>query len=752
VNSVSLIWTTITVFLISGYLFTSSKVFLIFLAIWILRLGYLRNISVMMQVTLIATCFFIHFNHQIKLIQQAGVPQTNVEIKLRVHPDAIKPMDGGISVRAFDNQVNHLGAQAFISIEDATQLSAIANTEKDIELTVQGDVSPIDLPTNINQFDFRRIMYGKKIYFKITKANLQKVQISNQTNLITKMHCWRKKLIKHCQSLPEPLQSYCLGIILGEQTDYLKENSGKLRDMGIIHLFCISGLHVFYFVKLIEHLAILLRMKRETMELVQIGILPIYFVLGGGSTSLLRAVMLVLVQLITQKLKIKGLKSLDVWCMVLLFNLWVNPLVLLQMGGQLSYLLSFVLIMQVDAGNVKMAFDLFLVELPIILFSTYKIHALTMLFNLVIVPVFSSVIVPITIISFAIPWLAGMLNPVIKLFELVLKVLDLLPGLIQVGKPPRWLVLVALVMALKLISANRCLMRKWLSRTYILLWFSVWSWFKLNPFGEVSFFDVGQGDSILIREPFNRSVTMVDTGGKVQFGKHSQPIKHTIAKNSSINYLQSIGIKQIDNLCLTHQDMDHIGEASEILTNLKVKRLVFPVGVEATGNYHQNIEPFVGSTKVITVLKGVKIPKLPMQIMYPFQPGKGENGDSLALHGMLGGKSFLLTGDLDVKGEHELVASGLLNQHVDVFKLGHHGSKTANSEELLQAITPKLTVISAGRNNRYGHPNQEVIDRLDQLKIPHVSTQDKGMISYRYFFNGVGRWKTGIDEKGSIVQ
>jgi competence protein ComEC len=84
--------------------------------------------------------------------------------------------------------------------------------------------------------------------------------------------------------------------------------------------------------------------------------------------------------------------------------------------------------------------------------------------------------------------------------------------------------------------------------------------------------------------------------------------------------------------------------------------------------------------------------------------------------------------------------------------LGHHGSKTANSPELLSAISPKLAVVSAGRNNRYGHPNAEVIERLQRLQIPVVSTQDYGMISYRYFFNGMGRWKVGIDKKGSIVQ
>lgn len=65
---------------------------------------------------------------------------------------------------------------------------------------------------------------------------------------------------------------------------------------------------------------------------------------------------------------------------------------------------------------------------------------------------------------------------------------------------------------------------------------------------------------------------------------------------------------------------------------------------------------------------------------------------------------------------------------------------------------PKLAIVSAGRHNRYGHPNLEVINRLNSMEIPYASTQDEGMISYRYFLNGMGRWKTGIDEKESIIQ
>lgn len=181
---------------------------------------------------------------------------------------------------------------------------------------------------------------------------------------------------------------------------------------------------------------------------------------------------LVLVQLITKKIAIK-VSTLDSWCLVLLVNLWLNPFVLLQMGGQLSYLLSFVLIMQQMENSWTTGIKLFLVELPIILFSTYKIHLLTMVFNLIIVPIFSSVIVPIVIVAFAIPQLMVLLNPIIMMFEVTLKYLDKLPGLIQVGKPSRLITLFMVILALKIISTKQSKFKKRALTFYSLIWLGV---------------------------------------------------------------------------------------------------------------------------------------------------------------------------------------------------------------------------------------------------------------------------------------
>lgn len=146
-------------------------------------------------------------------------------------------MEDGVSIRAYTNNVNRKGLQVFIPVKTVDDLKKISKTQKVVEFKIKGNIEPLERPTNINQFDFRRIMYGKAVYFKVSKASLIEYNILTKNSLIAKIHSWRKKLLKRCTKLEEPLQSYCMGIILGEQTDYLKENSTKLRNMVLFICF-----------------------------------------------------------------------------------------------------------------------------------------------------------------------------------------------------------------------------------------------------------------------------------------------------------------------------------------------------------------------------------------------------------------------------------------------------------------------------------------------------------------------------------
>ena len=144
----------------------------------------------------------------------------------------------------------------------------------------------------------------------------------------------------------------------------------------------------------------------------------------------------------------------------------------------------------------------------------------------------------------------------------------------------------------------------------------------------------------------------------------------------------------------------------------------------------------------IKPLRAGSIPnKSPFEVLHPFHSGIGENGDSMVLTCWLGKKRWLFTGDLDRQGERDIIEQ-YPSLKVDVLKLGHHGSKTASDPKVLKQVSPKLGIISAGRDNRYGHPNEETLQTLKKQGIPYFNTQTDGMISYVFEGNHIGKWHT----------
>lgn len=275
------------------------------------------------------------------------------------------------------------------------------------------------------------------------------------------------------------------------------------------------------------------------------------------------------------------------------------------------------------------------------------------------------------------------------------------------------------------IKIKKLKLRFFLVGTYVSLFCLIHFPFK----GQVSFIDVGQGDSILITTPFNRKTYLIDTGGKLNFGKRkSQPQLNRI----TIPYLYSQGINHLDGVFLSHQDADHIGDLKALLDQIPVDKLYFAKGLTENQSFMKRINNHVNDVQLVPLLAGdeVKTKNINFEVVYPFEPGLGKNEDSLSLTFKLANKRWLFTGDLGRDGEKEILSH--YNLHVDYFKLGHHGSKTSSDPEFLKQLDPHLVFISSGRNNRFGHPHQETLKTLKDLSIPYLNTQDSGTITWTY--------------------
>lgn len=246
---------------------------------------------------------------------------------------------------------------------------------------------------------------------------------------------------------------------------------------------------------------------------------------------------------------------------------------------------------------------------------------------------------------------------------------------------------------------------------------------KSDSKASVSMLNVGQGDAFLIQAP-NGAQLLID-GGK------DSKVLSELAK------VMPVGDQTIDVVVATHPDADHIGGLSLVLDR-------YDVGLFLTSQVTSDTQIFKDlygllqekSIPSYYVRRGMNLvlsPTTSFKILFPDRDTSGWETNTASVVGRLDvhGRSMLLNGDSPISIEQYLIKTAPKDIDVDILKLGHHGSKTSSSSEFLKATSPALALISAGVNNRYGHPAPEVTARLKELGIQTLSTQDKGTVTLR---------------------
>ena len=189
--------------------------------------------------------------------------------------------------------------------------------------------------------------------------------------------------------------------------------------------------------------------------------------------------------------------------------------------------------------------------------------------------------------------------------------------------------------------------------------------------------------------------------------------------SSIIPFYKSIGIRKIDYLFLSHGDNDHIGYAKDLIDNFKVKNTIINNG---SINYYEESINGLKMDKNSLKIDNVEIISLNNKIY------DNENDNSLVLLVIVDDIKILFMGDASIKIEEELIKKYNLN-NIDILKVGHHGSSTSSSKQFINKTNPKYSIISVGKNNKYGHPNKEVLDNLNESKI--YRTDQDGSIMFK---------------------
>lgn len=234
---------------------------------------------------------------------------------------------------------------------------------------------------------------------------------------------------------------------------------------------------------------------------------------------------------------------------------------------------------------------------------------------------------------------------------------------------------------------------------------------------EVYFLDVDQAESILLHT--EDVILLIDAGD--------------MGRDDVVPLLKELGVPRIDVFIVTHPHADHIGQAVQVLETFPVAEVWMSGSEHNTNLYEDLVDAILRSdAQYWEPRRGdrVQYGKLIVDILNPVEVGTGKvdlHDEGLVIRALYGEVSFLFTGDMERKTENKLLAAGV-PVRAQILNLGHHGSRTSSSLQFLEAVAPAVAIYSAGRSNPYGHPHQEIIDRLRILGVNVYGTDRHGTI------------------------
>lgn len=231
---------------------------------------------------------------------------------------------------------------------------------------------------------------------------------------------------------------------------------------------------------------------------------------------------------------------------------------------------------------------------------------------------------------------------------------------------------------------------------------------------EIYFFDVGQADSILIKE---NDYTMLIDGGNQSDGKNL------------VKYLEEdLNINDIDILVGTHPHEDHIGGLTDIINSLEIGKIYLPNATTTTKIFEKLLDTIEENNYKITIPKineEFNLNNMNFKVIYTGTDESDLNNTSIVLKLKYGKTSYLFTGDATKTTEEKILDKDITS---DVLKIGHHGSSYSTTEEFLNKVNPKYAIIQVGTNNKYNHPSKQTLDKLNEKNIKIYRTDENGTI------------------------
>ena len=577
-----------------------------------------------------------------------------------------------------------------------------------------GEIKKPEKNTNFYLFNYQNYLLTKKINYIFKADKIEK--INTKIPFIYQIKNYLNKHIENYKSKP-----YLEALVLGKD-DNIKENViESYQTNGISHLLAISGAQITLFS--CGLLFILSKLfSKNTSYLFTIMFLLFYLFITNFQSSILRAVAFFIILTINKQfeLKISTLKLLIITLCTLLI---INPYLIYSLGFILSFTVSFFLILFKGLINkyqnyfsktLVISLIAFLSSAPIIINSFFKINLLSPIINSYFVPLVTFIIYPLALLTFIFKPLDNIFLNIVTIMEkasLKLSNIDIL-NLSMSHINIIFFIIYYLIIIFILYNWQK-------GRNYIIIFFIILLIHHninyLNPYSTLTMIDVGQGDSFLLKLKHNKANILIDTGGIASYDDRKP---YDIAQNILIPYLNAEGVNKLDYLIITHGDFDHGGMAKNLIKNFKIKHII--LNRENNNLEKEIIKKFKG--KITNISEGIiKIENITLNFLNGLNT-YDENKASLIIYTNIENRNILLMGDATKESENYILNTYNLPK-MDILKVGHHGSNTSTSKKLIKKISPKISLISAGTNNIYGHPHQETLKKLKNSDV-YITKKD----------------------------
>ena len=603
-------------------------------------------------------------------------------------------------------------------------------SESDFEvgdkISFQSEVKIPNRNTNPGLFNERQYLKSKNIYGIIDIKNAHQITLIGENNILKLKSVFHNYIIDTFdQSLSETDSNLLKTIFLGKNT-LSDEVNEQYQTLGISHLLAISGFHV----SLIALLISILFKKLIPYQSIEMALLLltlwIYGYLIGFPPSVFRAIFMITIVALSSKFLLawdrKNILFLSLFILIV-----INPFSIYNIGLQLSYLATYIIIETMDNYNgtkeslkdkIKLTATIYFGLLPLQLYYFNDFSFGFLIGNLFVVPLFSMVIVLglLFLLFSKIPFISLtfrlLLEWTLSFLSLVIRGSEIFVAKWKIENFNIIWVLFFYMLFYLYMNYNREL-KKYL---YILLTtaFAIIMTTKTqnliyNPV-TITMIDIGQGDSFIISS--KNSSILLDTGGS--FWENDRSGEYTL-----IPVLQQ-RVNHLDYVFLSHFDEDHAGNLEDVLKEFEPKAIVGSEGRKKILEEKYNIfYPYIGLGE-----DQIEMGEIIFESFYN-EKASTENDNSLVLKLTAHNKSVLFTGDIEQETERYLLDKSIQS---DILKIPHHGSNTSSSDSFLKEVSPSLALLSVGRNNIYNLPKEEVLERYANYGIPVLGTDEFGLV------------------------